>query len=110
MELPAAERSAPGVVDCLHRAVSLSPKFALAHFQLGRFLLQQKQYPGAVTELKRSIALNPNYPEAHFLLARAYQAAGDRQSAQAQLEIHRRLISEAESRVRPHLDVRINPQ
>jgi tetratricopeptide (TPR) repeat protein len=108
MELPAAERSASRAIEGLRRAATLNPKFALAHFQLGRLMLEQKQYATAIAELKRSIVLDPNYPEAHFVLARAYQGAGELPKAEAQLEIHRRLIAETESRPRPHLEVIIN--
>jgi tetratricopeptide (TPR) repeat protein len=109
MELPPAERPGllPHAVDSLRHAAMLNPNFPRAPFQLGRLLLQQKDYAGAIAELKRSISLDPNYPEAHFLLARAYRSVGDLRNSQAQLEIHRKLIAETESRQHPHLDVRI---
>jgi len=110
MELPPAERPGllPQVVDSLRHAAMLNPNFPLAPFQLGRLLLQQKDYAGAIAELKRSISLDPNNPEAHFLLARAYRSVGDLRNSETQLEIHRKLIAETESRQPPHLDVRIN--
>lgn len=96
------------IAASLRRAIELSPSFPLAHFQLGNLFFQEKDYAASAAELRRAVELDPVYPEGHFLLATVYRKLGDLSNAEQQLEIHRKLVTQVESRQRPHLDVKLN--
>ena len=108
-ELPQGIQAAGSsqVVASLRRAIDLEPDFPMAHFQLGKFYLEQKNYNQATEELKRAVELKPDYLEAHFLLATAYRKAGDLPHSQEQLEIHRKLTAKVRAPQRPALEVKI---
>src|SRR5207249_1034741 len=109
MEIQNGEQSAslPQILRSLRRTIELEPTFPLAHFQLGKLFLQQKDYSQSITELKCAVKLKADYLEAHFLLATAFRKVGDLQHSQEQLELHRKLTAGITSRPRPHLDLKI---
>jgi len=99
--------SIPQILAWLERAIELEPTFPLAHFQLGKLYLQQKDYSKSIAELKRAIELEPDYLQAHFLLATAYRRVGDIQRSQEQLEIHKKLTANVRSPQHPPPDLKI---
>ena len=54
------------------KAVSLSPSFAEAHFNLGLVFLQQKHYENAIASLNRSLALKPKLRGANLFCGIAH--------------------------------------
>lgn len=67
------------------RAVAASPDQAVAHFGLGRALLDSKQVEPAIVSLERAIQLDSTIG-AQYRLGIAYQLKGDRPKAIANLE------------------------
>ena len=55
----------------LNRVLSQSPNNALAHYCLGRVLVQSKRGPQGIAESERALALNPNLASAHALIGLA---------------------------------------
>lgn len=62
-------------------AIRLNPKDAVAHFDLGRLLLQSGNAIEAIPELEEALRLSPGNRDAHALLGAAYQQAGRTQDA-----------------------------
>lgn len=77
----------------LRRAIALDNKSWEAHYQLGLLLSKKHQYKEAAAELETAIKLNPNEPMPHYHLARVYDRLGEKDRANAEREIHKRLMA-----------------
>jgi Tfp pilus assembly protein PilF len=75
----------------LRKSVTLDPKLAKAHLQLGILLSEQRRWPEAVVELKKAVALEPAVAQTHFRLAQAYQRTHQKELADKELEIFEKL-------------------
>lgn len=53
-----------GAIALLHEAVRLDPKYADAHFRLGRCYLKKDMYDDAINEFKVVLTINPDYVSA----------------------------------------------
>jgi tetratricopeptide (TPR) repeat protein len=78
--------SRDSVRHLLERAVSESPTFAEAHYQLGIVCDEQGDTPRAVTELQNAVRLKPDWKSAHYRLAQFYRKTG--QPELAEREFH----------------------
>jgi len=67
------------------RQVAAYPRYAFAHFGLGRVLLEQKELDGAIAALERALQLDPR-SRAHYRLGIAYQGKGDAARALAMFQ------------------------
>jgi tetratricopeptide (TPR) repeat protein len=74
-------------VQELQEAVTLSPTFTEAHYQLGLALRQSADGSAkAESAFRQVLQLNPNHPLAHLQLGLLFAAKGDRAEAAAELE------------------------
>jgi tetratricopeptide (TPR) repeat protein len=67
----------------LTKAVSLEPRSAAAHFELGKAALASGDSARAVTQLEAALVADPGADGVHYALAMAYRARGDEQRAAA---------------------------
>ncbi len=77
----------------LRRSIALDPRNWEAYYQLGLLLSNKHEYREAATELEASIKLNPHEPMPHYHLARVYDRLGERDRANAEREMHKRLTA-----------------
>ncbi len=63
-------------IRTLERAVSLDPRSALMHGDLGWWLYGGGYYERAIEEANVAIQLDPDYPEGYWLLAANYAQQG----------------------------------
>jgi predicted Zn-dependent protease len=86
----------------LRKSISLDPRWADAHLQLGVLLHDQRRDPEAVPEFQAAIRFKPDNPDAHYRLAQAYLRTGDKERGQEEFQLYDRLhkqqVNEAEKR------------
>jgi tetratricopeptide (TPR) repeat protein len=86
----------------LRKSISLDPRLADAHLQLGVLLHDQQREQEAVLEFQAAIRLKPDDPDAHYRLAQAYLRAGDKERGQEEFQLydklHKEQVSETEKR------------
>jgi tetratricopeptide (TPR) repeat protein len=75
-----------GEQRALEQALEADDKYAPAHCEMGRILLEDHHPADAVTHLLSAIQSNPRSEEAYFLLARAYAALGERDKSDAMVK------------------------
>jgi tetratricopeptide (TPR) repeat protein len=75
----------------LRKSISLDPRFADAHLQLGTLLYDQRRYEEAIAEFNAAIQLKPGDPDAHYHLAQTYLRAGDEERGQEELRLYEKL-------------------
>ena len=66
-----------GAVKMFEIAISLNPKYAEAHFNLGCIFQDLEQKNSAIVSYKKAIEISPNYPEAHNNLGNILRDIGD---------------------------------
>jgi tetratricopeptide (TPR) repeat protein len=79
------------IKSLLQKAISLDPKLADAHVQLGNLYSDQRDYTQAVPEYVRALDLNPDLADAHYRLGQDYVHTGQKDRAQQEFEIYQRL-------------------
>lgn len=84
------EKILPQVENLLQRAIALDPKMADAHMQLASLYSGQKEYARSIAEYQSALKLNPDLPDAHYRLGQAYIHTGQKDRAQAELEIYQK--------------------
>jgi tetratricopeptide (TPR) repeat protein len=75
----------------LQKSVSLDPKLADPHVQLGNLYADQHEYAKSIPEYMRALELNPNLPDAHYRLGQDYVHSGHKDLAQTEFEVYQRL-------------------
>jgi predicted O-linked N-acetylglucosamine transferase (SPINDLY family) len=70
-------------VECIQRALTLRPDWALAHFDLGNAWKDQGKLDEAMACYQRALQLKPDYAEAHNNLGLAWRDRGDLDQAVA---------------------------
>jgi Flp pilus assembly protein TadD len=83
----------------LERAVSVDPKSARTHFQLGSTLVLLKEWPEAKEHLEKAIALGANDPEAHIALAKALRGLGEADAAAEEAKKYQQMKKDDETRL-----------
>lgn len=79
------------------RAAKLDAGFGDAFLGLGQSLISTGKFAEAVSPLQTAVKLEPQNPTAHYLLATAYSRAGQKQEAEKEFAIHRRMVQKAPS-------------
>ena len=79
------------IESLLKKAVTLDPKLAEAHLQLGNLYSDQTQFAEAVPEYVKTLEDNPDIADAHYRLGQAYVHTGEKDKAQAQFQVYQRL-------------------
>ena len=79
------------IESLLKKSLEFDPKLADAHFQLGNLFSDQHEYPQAIPEYVRALELNPDLADAHYRLGQAYVRTGQKDAAQAQLQVYQKM-------------------
>lgn len=79
------------VESLLEKAVHLDPKFGAAYLQLGILYSERGNYSQAIAGYQEAINVNPELEEPHYRLAQAYNRAGEKSKAQAELQLYEQL-------------------
>jgi tetratricopeptide (TPR) repeat protein len=79
------------VQSLLQSSIALDANLAEAHLQLGNLYSEQSKYADSIPEYVRALELNPDLPDAHYRLGQAYNRTGQKEPAQAQLEVYQKL-------------------
>ena len=77
--------------EVFEKALRLDPKLAAARVELGAIAGRAGKYDQAIREYQLAIKDQPDLGEAHYRLAEAYRVIGERDKAQGEMEIWRRL-------------------
>ncbi len=75
----------------LRKSISLDPRFADAHLQLGVLLQDLHRDQEAIPEFKAAVQSKPDNPDAHYRLAQAYVRAGDKERSQEEFQLYDKL-------------------
>jgi tetratricopeptide (TPR) repeat protein len=75
----------------LKKSITLDPKLAEAHLQLGNLYSDQTQYAEAIPEYVKALENNSDIPDAHYRLGQAYVHTGEKDKAQAQFAVYQEL-------------------
>jgi tetratricopeptide (TPR) repeat protein len=75
----------------LKKAITLDPKLAEAHLQMGNLYSDQGKYPDAVPEYSRALELNSDLADGYYRLGQAYVHTGQKDRAQHQFETYQKL-------------------
>jgi tetratricopeptide (TPR) repeat protein len=75
----------------LKKAVTLDPRLAEAHLQLGNLYSDQSQYAESIPEYGKALENNPDLADARYRLGQAYVHTGEKGRAQQQFEVYQRL-------------------
>jgi tetratricopeptide (TPR) repeat protein len=75
-------------------AVRIKPKYVQAHHNMGSALLMKGGVREAIEHYSKALEINPGFAEAHYNLGGAYLRLGDRDSAEREYEILKRLDGE----------------
>jgi tetratricopeptide (TPR) repeat protein len=67
-------------------ALSLNPESVEAMAEMGRAMLEEKDYLQALAWLQQAIALKPNFATAHVLLGQTYEAQGQDSGAESEFQ------------------------
>ena len=79
------------IESLLKKAVTLDPKLAEAHLQLGNLYSDQSQYAEAIPEYAKALENNPDLADARYRLGQAYVHTGEKAKAQEQFQIYQQL-------------------
>jgi tetratricopeptide (TPR) repeat protein len=79
------------IESLLRKAISLDPKLAEAHLQLGNLYSDQAQYAEAVPEYVKALENNSELGDAHYRLGQAYVHTGAKDKAQEHFDVYQRL-------------------
>jgi tetratricopeptide (TPR) repeat protein len=79
-------------VPLFRDVIKTLPGYELAHFELGRALLQQGDTAGAIESLETARKLAPDRDATYFQLSQAYRRAGRMQEAGKALAAYQKLI------------------
>jgi len=79
------------VKSLLEKSVSLDPKLAEAHLQIGNLYSDQHDYVKAGPEYERALELNADLADAHYRLGQVYVHTGHKDRAQQEFDIYQRL-------------------
>ena len=75
----------------LKKASSLFGSFHLVSTNLGELYLKQKRYDEAMIYLKKSLKDMPTFPPTHNLLGKLYQAKGQKDKAEKEFNLFKKL-------------------
>jgi tetratricopeptide (TPR) repeat protein len=79
------------IESLLRRAVTLDPKLADAHLQLGNLYSDQGKYEDSIPEYERAMTGTSKPADVHYRLAQAYVHTGQKDKAQEQFQLYQQL-------------------
>ena len=82
------------VESLLRKSVALNEGLPEAHVQLGNLYAEQHSYDKSIPEYVRALELNPNLSDAHYRLGTDYVHVGQKDRAQQEFDIYRKLRAE----------------
>jgi tetratricopeptide (TPR) repeat protein len=82
------------VKTLLEKSVSLDPKLAEAHLQLGNLYSDQHDYVKAGPEYELALELDPDLPDAHYRLGQVYVHTGQKDRAQQEFAVYQKQRAE----------------
>jgi hypothetical protein len=80
-------------IDAYNQAIKIKPDFEDAYLNLGVAYSALGRWPQAIDDYKQAIIISPNFEDAHYKLGVACLVIGDKNSAQAELNILKSLNS-----------------
>ncbi len=83
----------PEAMAAFHQSVGIFPDYAMGHRAIGEILLYQGHIDEAVTELRNAAGLAQQDPQMHVALAKALEAKGLHEEAEAEISKARSLGS-----------------
>jgi tetratricopeptide (TPR) repeat protein len=78
----------------LEKALTIDPKLAEAHLQLGILYFAQKRFETAIRAYKKAIEVNPNLGETHYRLGLAYKRIGEESNAEREFKTYKQIAKE----------------
>ncbi len=82
------------IESLLKTAIALDPKLAEAHTQLGILYARRGEYTRAAAEFEQTIKLDPGQATAHYHLGQVLIHLGQKETAEEQLKVFRKLHAE----------------
>jgi tetratricopeptide (TPR) repeat protein len=82
------------VESLLQKSVALNGALPEAHVQLGNLYAEQHSYEKSIPEYVRALELNPDLSDAHYRLGTDYVHIGQKDRAQQEFDIYRKLRAE----------------
>jgi tetratricopeptide (TPR) repeat protein len=79
------------IESLLRKAVTVDPKLAEAHLELGNLYSDQNHYEESIPEYVKALEGEQNLADAHYRLAQAYVHTGQKEKAQQHFEIYQQL-------------------
>jgi tetratricopeptide (TPR) repeat protein len=79
------------IESLLEKSVTLDPKLADAHLQLGNLYSDQTRYADSIPEYLKATESNRNLADAHYRLGQAYVHTGQKNKAQQQFQLYQQL-------------------
>ena len=79
------------IESLLSKSLALDPQLAEAHLQLGNLYSDQNKHARAIPQYVRALELNSDLADAHYRLGQAYVRTGEKDRAQQQFQVYRRL-------------------
>ena len=79
------------IESLLRKAVTLDPKLADAHLQLGNLYSDQGKYAESIPEYEQALNGSSKPADAHYRLAQAYVHTGQKDKAQEQFQVYQQL-------------------
>jgi tetratricopeptide (TPR) repeat protein len=89
----------PLIESLLRKALSIDPKLAAAHSQLGALYFERKDFPAAIAAYRKAVESAPDLPDAHYRLAQAYRQAGEKVAAQQEFQLYQQTSKKAAEQV-----------
>ncbi len=83
----------------LARAVQLDPKLGVGYLQLGVLYSERKDVSRAISSYQRAIQASPQLEEAHYRLAQTYKRTGEKEKADAELQVYNRISKSKDEEV-----------
>jgi tetratricopeptide (TPR) repeat protein len=82
------------VESLLKNSIALDESFADAHVQLGDFYADRHQYEESIPQYERALALDSSLSDAHYRLGMDYVHVGNKDLAQNELAVYKKLRAE----------------
>lgn len=87
------------VESLLRRSIALDGNNPEVHLQLGILYTDERAFDQALPEYQRALQLDPNLADAHFRLGRYYLHAGEKDRAQSEFDVFKKLQAQHQSEV-----------
>jgi tetratricopeptide (TPR) repeat protein len=91
-------------VTIFREVVRAKPDYEMAHFELGRALLQQGDAAGAIESLEAARKLYPDRDATYYQLSQAYRRGGRLPEAEQAMAAYKKLIENNRLKKRENLE------